>query len=34
MDKWAHDLARQHGYRDVSHTIEIFGLCATCAERD
>jgi len=34
MDKWAHDLARQHGYRDVSHTIEIFGLCAGCAERD
>ena len=34
MDKWAHDLAREHGYRDVSHTIEIFGLCAACAESD
>jgi Fur family ferric uptake transcriptional regulator len=34
MDKWAHDLAQQHGYRDVSHTIEIFGLCAACAGSD
>ena len=31
MDSWAHDLAAKHGYRDVSHTIEIFGLCQSCA---
>jgi Fur family ferric uptake transcriptional regulator len=32
MEKWAHGLAESHGYSDVSHTIEIFGLCAECAK--
>jgi Fur family ferric uptake transcriptional regulator len=32
MEAWAHDLASAHGYSDVSHTIEIFGVCAKCAK--
>ena len=30
---WAADVAREHGFSDVSHTIEIFGLCGTCADK-
>jgi Fur family ferric uptake transcriptional regulator len=31
VEKWAADVARRHGYSDVSHTIEIFGICGDCA---
>lgn len=31
VESWAADVAREHGFSDVSHTIEIFGLCARCA---
>jgi Fur family transcriptional regulator, ferric uptake regulator len=31
VEKWAADVARQHGFSDVSHTIEIFGVCGGCA---
>jgi Fur family ferric uptake transcriptional regulator len=27
VEKWAHATAEKHGYRDVSHTVEIFGVC-------
>ena len=27
VERWANDVASKHGYRDVSHTIEIFGVC-------
>ncbi|MCF6388950.1 transcriptional repressor [Mycobacterium sp. MBM] len=30
---WADQMAAEHGFTDVSHTIEIFGVCATCAKR-
>ncbi len=31
VETWAADIARQHGFSDVSHTIEIFGVCGACA---
>jgi Fur family ferric uptake transcriptional regulator len=31
VETWADEVAREHGYSDISHTIEIFGLCAQCA---
>jgi Fur family ferric uptake transcriptional regulator len=31
VETWAADIARQHGFSDVSHTIEIFGRCGECA---
>lgn len=31
VEAWAADLARKHGFTDVSHTIEIFGTCKECA---
>lgn len=30
-EQWAHDVARQHGFSDVGHTLEIFGTCGDCA---
>ena len=27
VETWAADVAREHGFSDVSHTIEIFGVC-------
>ena len=31
VETWAADIARRHGFSDVSHTIEIFGVCGGCA---
>ena len=30
-ESWAAEVAALHGFSDVSHTIEIFGVCADCA---
>jgi len=30
VERWARTIAEEHGYADVSHTLEIFGLCPTC----
>ena len=30
VESWAAEVAREHGFSDVSHTIEIFGLCGVC----
>lgn len=32
VEAWAADVAREHHFSDVSHTIEIFGNCAACAD--
>ncbi|MGV0835229.1 Fur family transcriptional regulator [Mycolicibacterium thermoresistibile] len=31
VETWAAEIADEHGYSDVSHTIEIFGRCRRCA---
>jgi len=31
VEAWATETAAAHGFSDVSHTIEIFGVCAACA---
>lgn len=31
VETWAERVAAQHGYVDVSHTLEIFGNCRSCA---
>ncbi|MCZ7418460.1 MULTISPECIES: transcriptional repressor [unclassified Micromonospora] len=31
VEAWADRVAAQHGFTDVSHTLEIFGTCPTCA---
>ncbi|HEV2087055.1 MAG TPA: Fur family transcriptional regulator [Cryptosporangiaceae bacterium] len=30
VERWANAVADEHGFADVSHTIEIFGTCASC----
>lgn len=30
VERWAERVATEHGYDDVSHTLEIFGRCASC----
>jgi Fur family ferric uptake transcriptional regulator len=31
VERWADQVAREHGFADVSHTLEIVGTCAACA---
>jgi Fur family transcriptional regulator, ferric uptake regulator len=31
VESWADKVAGQHGFVDVSHTMEIFGTCPDCA---
>jgi Fur family ferric uptake transcriptional regulator len=31
VERHAETVARENGFTDVSHTLEVFGTCATCA---
>jgi len=31
VEAWAASVAREHGFTDVTHTVEVFGTCASCA---
>lgn len=31
VERWADKVAGEHGFTDVSHTLEIFGTCRSCA---
>jgi Fur family ferric uptake transcriptional regulator len=31
VERWAGEVADAHGFTDVSHSVEVFGLCAACA---
>ena len=31
VESWAARVASEHGFTDVSHTVEVFGLCPRCA---
>jgi Fur family ferric uptake transcriptional regulator len=30
VESWAQRVAEEHGFSDVSHTVEVFGVCAAC----
>lgn len=30
VERWTHAIADEHGYSDISHTLEIFGTCPSC----
>lgn len=30
FERWADRTAQEHGYSEVSHTLELFGTCAVC----
>jgi Fur family ferric uptake transcriptional regulator len=31
VESWTSKVAAEHGYSDVSHTLELFGTCSACA---
>ena len=31
VERWTHAVATAHGFTDVSHTLDIFGLCERCS---
>jgi len=33
VESWAAEVAAAHGFSEVSHTIELFGMCADCRQR-
>ncbi|MCX6431399.1 MAG: Fur family transcriptional regulator [Actinobacteria bacterium] len=33
VERWTHKVGVDNGFVDVSHTLDIFGLCRTCAAR-
>lgn len=33
LESWAAELAAAHQFTDVQHTLEIFGLCQSCARQ-
>lgn len=33
VERWAAAVAAAHGFTDIDHEVEIFGLCASCAGR-
>ncbi len=32
MERWTERIAADHGYSQVAHTLELFGICPACAE--
>jgi Fur family ferric uptake transcriptional regulator len=30
VEEWAHSIAIRHGFADISHSAEIYGVCADC----
>lgn len=30
VERWAATVAAEHGYSDIHHTVEVFGLCGDC----
>ena len=33
VERWTSQIADRHGYVDIDHTVEVFGLCPACASR-
>lgn len=31
VERWAGEVAAKHGYSDVDHTVELFGICPECS---
>ncbi|MDR1513073.1 MAG: transcriptional repressor, partial [Propionibacteriaceae bacterium] len=32
VERWAAKVAQDNGYSDVTHVVELFGLCADCSK--
>ena len=33
VESWATKVSREHGFTDVTHTVEVHGVCATCTKK-
>lgn len=33
VERWAESIAAEHGFVEVGHTVEVFGICGDCAKR-
>jgi Fur family ferric uptake transcriptional regulator len=33
VERWTNSIAKEHGFSDVSHTLDIFGVCSKCARK-
>jgi Fur family ferric uptake transcriptional regulator len=33
LERWAAQVAAEHGFTEITHTLEIFGVCSDCAAR-
>lgn len=33
VEKWADAVGAEHGFTDMTHTVEVFGTCPECAAR-
>jgi Fur family ferric uptake transcriptional regulator len=31
VEEWTQRVAQEHGFTEISHTVEIFGVCRSCA---
>ncbi|MEO6999450.1 MAG: transcriptional repressor, partial [Terracoccus sp.] len=31
VETWSDRVAQEHGFTEVTHTLEVFGTCADCA---
>ncbi|AHH20578.1 putative ferric uptake regulator [Nocardia nova SH22a] len=34
VEAWAEAIAGEHGFTDISHTMEVFGTCRECVQRN
>ena len=34
VERWASRVAAENGFVEVSHTLEVFGVCSTCAQEE
>ena len=33
VESWTRQVAERHGFSEVSHTLDVFGLCSACSAR-
>jgi Fur family ferric uptake transcriptional regulator len=31
VERWAESIGKEHGFTEVTHTVEVFGTCSGCA---
>ncbi|GAA2098685.1 Fur family transcriptional regulator [Actinomadura alba] len=31
VERWAESIGKEHGFTEVTHTVEVFGTCPACA---